>query len=319
MRDSTDIKRVLRDFNAYLSLERGFSNNTITGYTYDVTKLLSYMILMSKTLPEITAEDLQAFAADLYDLGIGPRTRCRVISGVKTFFKYLLTEGYIETNPSLMLETPKVGIHLPDVLSVEEIDAMVEAIDPDSATAVRNHAIIETLYGCGLRVSELVNLEISGVYLEEEYVVVRGKGNKQRMVPLSAEAASRIKDYLSQRRHVSPKRGDENILFLNSRGGKLSRVMIFYIVKDLAALAGIKKTISPHTLRHSFATHLLEGGANLRAIQQMLGHENISTTSVYLHLDNTHLREEILMHHPRNTASFAQARVDDDGDRAVID
>ncbi len=319
MRDSTDIKRVLRDFNAYLSLERGFSDNTLTGYTNDVLKLMTYMMQMSKTLPEITAADLQAFAAELYDLGIGPRTRCRVISGVKTFFKYLISEGYIETNPSLMLETPKVGTHLPDVLSVEEIDAMVEAIDADSPTAVRNHAIIETMYGCGLRVSELVNLEISGVYLEEEYVVVRGKGNKQRMVPLSAEAARRITDYMAERRRIVPKHGDENILFLNNRGGRLSRVMIFYIVRDLAALAGVKKNISPHTLRHSFATHLLEGGANLRAIQQMLGHENISTTSVYLHLDNTHLRKEILMYHPRNSASLTQPRIDDDGDGPVVD
>lgn len=300
MRDITDIQKVIRDYNAYLSLERGFSDNTLGSYNDDIAKLLRWLEASECRIADADAAELQAFAAGLFDLGISARTRRRVISGVKSFFRFLKADGYIDVNPALKLETPRVGKKLPDVLSVEEIDAMVGCIDTDTPAGVRNRAIIETLYGCGLRVSELVGLELSNVYLEEEFLIVRGKGDKQRMVPISPEAVSRIREYLPLRGLSDIKPGEENILFLNRFGHRLSRVMVFYIVKELAALAGIRKSISPHTLRHSFATHLLEGGANLRAIQQMLGHENISTTSVYLHLDNTHLRDEILAHHPRN-------------------
>lgn len=303
MRDSSDIQRLQRDYNAYLSLERGFSDNTVEAYNDDIAKLFAYFSVDNKKIADVTAEDLQAFAADIHDLGVSMRTQRRIISGIKSFFRFLLAEGYIDENPSLRLETPRTSRRLPEVLTVEEIDSLVDAIDLSSSAGLRNRAIIETLYGCGLRVSELVNLEISGVYLDEEYVIVRGKGNKQRMVPLSGEAIKWIREYLPIRNALDIKHGEENILFLNRFGRRLSRVMVFYIIKELAEIAGIRREISPHTLRHSFATHLLEGGANLRAIQQMLGHESIATTSVYLHLDNTHLRDEILLYHPRNKHS----------------
>ncbi len=303
MRDSSDIQRLLRDYNAYLSLERGFSDNTVDAYNDDVAKLLAYISIDNKKISDVSAENLQAFAADIHDLGVSMRTQRRIISGIKSFFRFLLAEGYIDENPALRLEMPHTSRKLPEVLTVEEIDSLVDAIDLSSSAGVRNRAIIETLYGCGLRVSELVNLEVSGVYFDEEYVIVRGKGNKQRMVPLSGEAIKWIREYLPIRNALDIKHGEENILFLNRFGRRLSRVMVFYIIKELAELAGIRRDISPHTLRHSFATHLLEGGANLRAIQQMLGHESIATTSVYLHLDNTHLRDEILLYHPRNRHS----------------
>ena len=217
------------------------------------------------------------------------------------FFKYLRTEGYIERNPAKLIETPQLGRHLPEVLTVDEIDAMIEAVDMSKPEGQRNRAIIETLYSCGLRVSELVNLRLSNVYAEEGYIVVIGKGDKQRLVPISDTALDEIAKYVEYTRsYLTIKHGDEDILFLNRRGGRLTRVMIFYIIKELCELAGIKKMVSPHTLRHSFATHLLEGGANLRAIQNMLGHESITTTEIYVHIDRSFLREEILLYHPRN-------------------
>ena len=232
---------------------------------------------------------------------MAPASQARIVSGLKMFFKYLKMEGYIDKNPTLLLETPRLGRHLPTVLTVSEIDAMIDAIDMSKAEGQRNRAIIETLYGCGLRVSELVDLRISNIYANEGYVIVIGKGDKQRLVPISQVALDEIDKYMRDSRASVPvKRGCEDILFLNRRGNKLSRVMIFYIIRDLCEAAGIKKTVSPHTLRHSFATHLLEGGANLRAIQQMLGHESITTTEIYVHIDRTFLREEILHYHPRN-------------------
>lgn len=303
MRDCTDINHLIKEYNAYITLERGFSENTLDAYNNDISKLISFFKSEGLTLADITSEDLQSFAADLYDLGISARSRRRVISGIKSFFNFLLADRYIEVNPAIKLDTPQVGKKLPEVLTVEEIDAMVESIDLSDSLGIRNRAIVETLYGCGLRVSELVNLEISSVYLDEEFLIVRGKGDKQRMVPISSEAIRCIHEYLPERMQSDILKGEENILFLNRRGKRLTRVMVFYIIKNLAEQAAIRKKISPHTLRHSFATHLLEGGANLRAIQQMLGHESISTTSVYLHLDNTHLRDEILMHHPRNAGT----------------
>lgn len=301
MKGINDIGAIEREFRGYLMLQRGFSSNTAEAYRLDVNKLLGYLSDEGVALRDTDYPTLQNFAAVLYDLGIAVSSRKRVLCGIKTFFKFLRSAGYIDTDPTLLLETPRLGRTLPDTLSVEEIDMLVDAIDPESAEGERNRAIIETLYGCGLRVSELVDLEITRVSFDEEYIIVRGKGDKERMVPMSPVAADYIRNYLrGSRGSVTVKPEASNILFLNRRGGKLTRQMIFIILKRLAEAAGIRKNISPHTLRHSFATHLLEGGANLRAIQQMLGHESISTTEIYLHTDNTRLREEILLHHPRN-------------------
>lgn len=302
MPQSLSIEKILQSYAAYLSLERGLSANTRIAYVADVHKLCDALQITDEVgVAAVTAETLQSFMADIHDLGISPRSQARIVSGLKSFFKYLRMERIIEQNPTILLESPRIGRHLPDVLSVEEIDSMIGAIDLSKPEGVRNRAIIETMYGCGLRVSELCNLQISNINFENRFIVVTGKGAKQRMVPMSDIAAELVEDYInSERADVRVKSGEEGVVFLNRRGSRLSRVMIFYIIRDLAAYAGIRKEVSPHTLRHSFATHLLEGGANLRAIQQMLGHESIATTEIYLHMDNTRLREEILLHHPRN-------------------
>ncbi len=293
----------MREFRGYLSLQRGLSPHTVAAYTDDVKKLLDYLLDEHVQLRDVTYEMLENFAAALYDLGIAVASRKRVLCGIKTFFRFLRTSGFIEHDPARLLQTPHLGRTLPDVLSVEEIDMLIGAIDPSTAEAERNHAIIETLYGCGLRVSELINLEITRVSFDDEYIIVNGKGNKERMVPVSQVALDNIAAYLHGSRGMVPEKpGAANILFLNRRGNRLSRQMVFIMIKRLAEAAGIRKRISPHTLRHSFATHLLEGGANLRAIQQMLGHESITTTEIYLHVDTSRLREEILLHHPRNSA-----------------
>ena len=243
-------------------------------------------------------DTLHSFLCTLHDLGISPRSQARIISGIRSFFKFLRIEKYIDTDPCELLEAPRFGRTLPDVLSVEDIDNMIAALDPEKDETPRNHAIIETLYGSGLRVSELVDLRLSRINLEEGYMIITGKGNKQRLVPLSPESIRLIQEYLSirERRNIKPDARD--ILFLNRRGAQLTRIMVFYVIRDAAAMAGIQKKVSPHTLRHSFATHLLEGGANLRAIQEMLGHESIATTEIYLHLDRSRLRTELLTHHP---------------------
>lgn len=300
MRSIDSIAAVIDAYEAYLILERGLSDNTREAYVRDVGKLVRYLETEKVTLRDVTTDTLRAFAADLFDLGISPRTQARIVSGIKSFFRFLKLEGYLDSNPSLLLESPALSRHLPEVLRVDEIDAMIGAIDMEKAEGQRNRAIMETLYGCGLRVSELINLEISKLYFDEQFIMVHGKGDKERIVPISPQAIREIKDYLPDRALLPVKRGEENILFLNRRGHRLTRVMIFYIIKQLAESAGIRKEVSPHTLRHSFATHLLEGGANLRAIQQMLGHEDISTTEIYLHIDRSMLRAEILAHHPRN-------------------
>ncbi|MDO4971265.1 MAG: site-specific tyrosine recombinase XerD [Bacteroidales bacterium] len=301
MRSILDISEVRRHFSVYLTVEKGLSVNTAEAYGDDVGKLVAYLQSEGVAVEQVTLENLNNFLCTLRDVGIGPRSQARIISGIKSFYKFLKMEGYVDKNPTRMLESPKIGRHLPEVLSLEEIDAMIACIDMGKAEGQRNRAIIETLYGCGLRVSELVGLRISQVYFDEEYVIVEGKGDKQRLVPISQEALEQISLYMEQTRsHQVAKRGCDDILFLNRRGGALSRVMVFYIIKELCELAGIRKTVSPHTLRHSFATHLLEGGANLRAIQQMLGHESITTTEIYVHIDRSRLREEILQHHPRN-------------------
>lgn len=299
---SEKVNSALEQYRIYLRVEKGLSANTEAAYLDDINKLVSYFNTYGLSIDTATDADVETFVAALHDLGISPRSQARVISGIKSFYKFLILQGFVSHNPTLLIEPPQLGRHLPEVLTVQEIDAMVAAIDLNKWEGQRNRAIIETLYGCGLRVSELVGLRMSQIFEQDEYIVVQGKGNKQRLVPISATALEQIHLYLEQTRNNQVvKRGCEDILFLNRRGAALSRVMIFYIVKDLCAVAGIRKQISPHTLRHSFATHLLEGGANLRAIQQMLGHESITTTEIYVHIDRSSLRREILEHHPRNT------------------
>ncbi len=300
-RDIEDIGDVKRRFEVYLRVEKGLSQNTAAAYARDVEHLTSYMLQEGGAVDTAAEAQLEQFVCTLKDLGIQPRSQARIISGIKSFYKFLKLEGYIDRNPTRLLESPKLGRHLPDVLTLDEIDAMVSCIDMSTPEGLRNRAIIETLYGCGLRVSELTGLRISCLYTEDEYIVVEGKGSKQRLVPISPVALHYIDQYLKEvRNHMVVKRGYHDVLFLNRRGAPLSRQMVFIIVKQLCELAGIRKTVSPHTLRHSFATHLLEGGANLRAIQQMLGHESISTTEIYMHIDRSRLRDEILTHHPRN-------------------
>ena len=300
LRTLPDWDTLLDNFHAFLMLEKGLSDNSRTAYSTDVRKLAAYLSTGNIRLADVTVDTLHEFVAGLHDLGIAGSTQARIICGIRSFFGYLHTEGYIVDNPSLLLESARRVRKLPEVLTVEEIDAMIGCIDMDSPEGQRNRAIMETLYGCGLRVTELVELQLSALFLDEGYVRVRGKGSKERIVPISPAAIEEIRDYMPQRAAIDIKPHEEKYLFLSRRGTHLTRVMIFYIIKRLAALAGITRSISPHTLRHSFATHLLEGGANLRAIQQMLGHESIGTTEIYLHLDRTELRREILCHHPRN-------------------
>lgn len=301
---SPSYKTLRSRYEAYLLLERGLAANTREAYLRDLDLLHTYIEERDVAFNDVTIDELEMFVADLRDMGISPRSVARIISGVKSVFRYLKMEHLVDNNPAVLLEGPRTGIHLPEVLTVDEIDAMLEIIDAESITGLRNRAIIETMYGCGLRVSELCNLEISRIDFDRQFLVVTGKGSKQRLVPMSENAKEEIINYMTLERPRLPiKPGEENIVFLNVRGHRLSRQMVFIFLRQIAEMAGIKKTISPHTLRHSFATHLLEGGANLRAIQQMLGHESIATTEIYLHLDNTRLREEIMLHHPRNNKS----------------
>lgn len=298
MRLIRNTKLVIRDFCNYLQLERGLSLNTLESYSRDATHLVEFLDSIRVPLNEADTDILHTFLCTLRDMGIAPRSQARILSGIRSLYRFMRMEGYIDTDPCELLEAPQFGKHLPEVLSLEEIDNMILALDPDKAETPRNHAIIETLYGSGVRVSELTDIRISQTNLDDGYVLVTGKGNKQRLVPLSPESIALIKDYLEIRAQQKIKPGCDDILFLNRRGGQMTRVMVFYVVRDLASRAGITKKVSPHTLRHSFATHLLEGGANLRAIQEMLGHESISTTEIYLHLDKTRLRQELLDHHP---------------------
>lgn len=290
---------LIQDFEAYLLLERSLSTNTSVAYLIDARHLLDFLGERGLTPQTVREEDLHELLATLHDIGISPRSQARMIAGIRAFFKFLRLEKYIDTDPSELLESPRLPRHLPDVLTIEEIDAMIAAIPQGKDESLRNEAIIETLYGSGLRVSELIDVRISRINLDDRLMIVEGKGSKQRMVPMSPASVDLIREYLPQRARQTIKPAGEDVLFLNRRGAPLSRVMVFYIIRDLAALAGIRKTVSPHTMRHSFATHLLEGGANLRAIQEMLGHESISTTEIYLHLDRSRLRRELLEHHPR--------------------
>lgn len=289
---------LLLEFESYLTLERGMSDNTRQAYVSDVCHLLEFLDEKGINPTETEEEDLHEFLSTLRDLGIGPRSQARILSGIRCYFKFLKLSGVIENNPTDLLESPRLGRHLPDVLSTEEIDMMIEQIPDDKDESLRNHAIIETLYGSGLRVSELLDARLSRLNMEDGFLIVEGKGSKQRIVPISPTSLDLIRQYLPQRSQLNIKADAQDIIFLNRRGGKMSRVMVFYIIRDLAAAAGILKKVSPHTLRHSFATHLLEGGASLRVIQELLGHESLETTEIYVHLDRSHLRHELLAHHP---------------------
>lgn len=291
---------IINKYKAYLQLEKSLSGNSVDAYLTDLDKLLLYVGDENKDYKAIAYEDLQHFVAGLRDLGIHPRSQARIISGIKSFYRYLLLDGYITLDPTELLEAPKIGMKIPEVLTVAEINDMLDTIDLSKAEGQRNRAMLEVLYSCGLRVSELTSLRYSDVYFDEEFIRVEGKGSKQRLVPISQTAIREIRNYLYDRNLVTVKKGFEDTLFLSRRGTALSRIMVFHVIKQQAELAGIKKNVSPHTFRHSFATHLLEGGANLRAIQEMLGHESIVTTEIYTHIDRETLRREILEHHPRS-------------------
>lgn len=294
------MKDIIKSYVRYLKLGRNFSPNTIDGYQRDLQKLLDYMQGAGKTVYDIDIEDLETFSASLHDIGISPTSQCRILSGVRSFCRFLVVDGYRDNDPSELLESPKIGEHLPEVLSTQEVDMLEASIDLSKWEGHRNRAIIEVLFSCGLRVSELINLKLSNLYLEECFIRVMGKGSKERLVPISARAISELEYWFVDRNVMNIKPGEENHVFLNRRGTHLTRTMILIMIKRQAKAAGIHKTISPHTLRHSFATALLEGGANLKVIQEMLGHESIATTEIYTHIDTTTLREEILLHHPRN-------------------
>lgn len=300
-RDNRGHAEMLKRYRQYLLLEKSLSPNTLEAYMDDSSKLLGYLDDCGLDLTKVTLDDLHGFAAAMGDLGIAPRSQARIISGIKSLFKFLSLDGYREDDPSELLESPKIGRHLPDVLTVDEIDSIIKQINLSFPEGHRNRAMIETMYSCGLRVSELCSLKMEDLFLNEGFIRVTGKGSKQRLVPISERAVHEIDNWLKDRCHVDIRPGAEPYLFLSIRRGRpISRIMVFDIVKDLTAKAGISKTVSPHTFRHSFATHLLEGGANLRAIQCMLGHEKISTTEIYTHIDRSRLREEIVSHHPRN-------------------
>ena len=293
-------ERIIKEYVRYLKLERNMSANTLEAYQRDVEKLLVFLAREQKHLLDVELSDLQTFAAGLHDIGIGPRSQCRILSGVRSLFHFLQLDGYRDDDPTELLESPVLGEHLPEVLSTAEVDQLEASIDLSKWEGHRNRAIIEVLFSCGLRVTELVTLQLSNLYLKEGFVRIMGKGSKERLVPISKRAIQELDYWFDDRRQMNIKPGEEDYVFLNRRGAHLTRVMILIMIKRQAETAGITKTISPHTLRHSFATALLEGGADLRAIQAMLGHEPIGTTEIYTHIDTTTLRKEILEHHPRN-------------------
>ena len=296
---------IIKEYTHYLKLEKNLSPNTYDAYLTDLEKLLHYLDTAEIDPLEVTLENLQHFMAGLHDVGIHPRSQARILSGVKSFFKFLVIADYRKDDPAELLEGPKIGFKLPEVLTVEEIDRIIDMVDMSKNEGQRNRAILETLYSCGLRVSELCNLKLSDLYLDEGFIKVEGKGSKQRLVPISQRAIQEISRWLEDRIGGKIKEGYEDFVFLARWGKNISRIMVFHLIKELAEKAGIKKTISPHTFRHSFATHLLEGGANLRAIQAMMGHESIATTEIYTHIDRSMLRAEIIGHHPRNI-SYAE-------------
>lgn len=298
---SLNWKKSFKDFENYLRLEKSLSQNSIEAYLNDISKLEDFFLEKSQDISPAAVKytDLKEFLTWFNRNNKNARTQSRVLSGIRAYFKFMLIEGEITENPSSLIESPKIGLKLPEVLSIEEIDRMINAIDLSKPEGHRNKAIIETLYGCGLRVSELVGLKLTDIHYSEGYVIVTGKGSKQRLVPVSGKALKEIDIYKPDRNRL-PVIKDSNILFLNRRGSRLTRVMIFTIIKELAAKAGIRKNISPHTFRHSFATHMIEAGADLRAVQEMLGHESILTTEIYTHIDRSYLRDTLMMFHPRS-------------------
>jgi len=294
---------ILNGYKAYLQLEKGYSFNTLDAYLDDVQKLSFFLeeSKLTKSIIQTTPGDLKSFIIWINQMGLSATTQARIMSGIKSFFSYLIEEEMVQKNPVDLIDIPKIGRKLPVVLSLQEINSMVDAIDHSTPDGQRNRCMIEVLYGCGLRVSELINLKRSGIYLEQEYLKIIGKGNKERLVPLGSVAKKQIELYLSGiRLHANVKRGHEEYVFLNKNGQKISRVMVFMIIKDLAAKAGIHKNISPHTFRHSFATHLVDAGADLRAVQEMLGHASITTTEIYTHLGTSYLKDTIIQFHPRS-------------------
>ena len=296
-----DNKAIFKRYEQYLKLEKSFSPHTIDAYLKDLNKLSDFLRFENVNILDVNLTHLHTFILGLRELGIHPSSQARILSGIRSFYRFLLLEEYIESDPTTLIESPRLGRKLPDILTVQEIDTTISTIDLNRIEGQRDRAILEVLYSCGLRVSELCNLRLSDLHLNEGFIRIEGKGGKQRLVPISPRAIHELDCYFQQRSDIIIKRGHEDYVFLSfRRGTKLSRIMIFHIVKVQTAMAGIKKNVSPHTFSHSFATHLLEGGANLRAIQCMLGHEGIKTTEIYTHIDRHRLREEIIEHHPRN-------------------
>ena len=281
-------------------MEKSLSPNSIDAYMTDLAKLSGFLQNENLKVEDVTLDNLQQFVAQLYDVGINARSVARIISGIKSFYDFLVLDGYMQNDPTELLDSPKIGLKLPTVLALDEIEKLMSVIDLSTKEGQRNRAILETLYSCGLRISELTTLKFSDLFFDEGFIKVQGKGSKQRLVPISHTAIKEIEKYLIYRKEINVKKGSEDALFLSNRGTAISRIMVFHFIKEYAIKAGIKKTISPHTFRHSFATHLLEGGANIRAIQLMLGHEKITTTEIYTHMDREYLRQEIIEHHPRN-------------------
>ena len=300
MKRTEKTDKILVKYKQYLKLEKSLSDNTVDAYLTDLDKLLAYLTLENINILDVRLENLEDFSAGLHDIGIHPRSQARILSGIRSFYRFLIMEDYLESDPTELQESPQTGFKLPEVMTVEEIDLLIGSIDRGTKEGQRNRAILETLYSCGLRVSELCNLKLSELYFEEGFIKVEGKGSKQRLVPISPRAIKEIRLYFTDRNLMKIKPGFEDFVFISNFGKNISRIMVFHIIKELAERIGLKKKISPHTFRHSFATHLLEGGANLRAIQCMLGHESIGTTEIYTHIDRNMLRSEIIEHHPRN-------------------
>ena len=300
MKRTEKTDKILVKYKQYLKLEKSLSDNTVDAYLTDLDKLLAYLTLENINILDVRLENLEDFSAGLHDIGIHPRSQARILSGIRSFYRFLIMEDYLESDPTELLESPQTGFKLPEVMTVEEIDLLIGSIDRGTKEGQRNRAILETLYSCGLRVSELCNLKLSELYFEEGFIKVEGKGSKQRLVPISPRAIKEIRLYFTDRNLMKIKPGFEDFVFISNFGKNISRIMVFHIIKELAERIGLKKKISPHTFRHSFATHWLEGGANLRAIQCMLGHESIGTTEIYTHIDRNMLRSEIIEHHPRN-------------------
>ena len=294
-------EKSIKGFKSYLQIERSLSDNSVQAYIRDVKKFANYAIFIELSEFNVTRIDISNFLAQINQEDISSRSQARIISGIKAFYKYLIMEDYLKINPTELIESPKIGLKLPDTLSLIEIDKLIAAVDLSNKQGERNRSILETLYSCGLRVSELVNLQLSNIHFKEGYLKVTGKGDKERLAPIGVRAIKYLTIYINEvRNHQEIKKGNEDFVFLNNRGAKLTRVMIFLIIQKLTEKIGLKKKISPHTFRHSFATHLIEGGADLRAVQEMLGHESITTTEIYTHLDNEYLRSNIIQFHPRS-------------------